>query len=82
VDDIKETRKYWKLKEKSLDNTLWRTGFVRRCDPFVTTVYLNMRCRSLKDLFVKSYLGMAFINPAFEISEVFIISSVVTNTDY
>jgi len=41
-----------------------------------------MRGRSLKGLFVKYYLDMRFINPAVEISEVFIISSIVTNTDY
>jgi hypothetical protein len=70
------------LKEKSLDDTLWRTGFVRLYEPFVTAVYLMVICRSLKGLFVKFYLDMGFINPAVEISEVFIISSVVTNTDY
>jgi hypothetical protein len=24
-DDLNETRRYWKLKEKALDCTLWRT---------------------------------------------------------
>jgi hypothetical protein len=27
VDDLKENRKYWKLKEEALDRTLWRTRF-------------------------------------------------------
>ena len=29
LDDLKEKRKYWKLKEEALDRTLWRTRFVR-----------------------------------------------------
>ena len=27
LDDLKETERYWKLKEKTLDRTLWRTRF-------------------------------------------------------
>jgi len=30
LDDLKEKRGYWKLKEEALDRTLWRTGFGRR----------------------------------------------------
>jgi len=29
LDDLKEKRGYWKLKDEALDRTLWRTGFVR-----------------------------------------------------
>jgi hypothetical protein len=29
LDDLKETRGYWKLKEEALDRTLWRTRFGR-----------------------------------------------------
>jgi hypothetical protein len=29
LDDLKETRGYCKLKEETLDRTLWRTGFGR-----------------------------------------------------
>ena len=29
VDDHKERRGYWKLKEEALDHTLWRTWFGR-----------------------------------------------------
>jgi hypothetical protein len=29
LDDLKEKRIYWKLKEKALDRTLWRTRFGR-----------------------------------------------------
>jgi hypothetical protein len=25
LDDLKETRGYWKLKEEAMDGTLWRT---------------------------------------------------------
>jgi hypothetical protein len=27
LDDLKEKRGYWKLKEEALDRTLWRTRF-------------------------------------------------------
>jgi hypothetical protein len=27
LDDLDETRRYWKLKEEALDRTLWRTRF-------------------------------------------------------
>jgi hypothetical protein len=29
MDDLKEARRYWKLKEKAQDRTLWRTQFGR-----------------------------------------------------
>jgi len=29
VDDLKEKRGYWKLKEEALDRALWRAGFGR-----------------------------------------------------
>jgi len=29
LDDVKETRGYWELKEEALDHTLWRTGVGR-----------------------------------------------------
>jgi hypothetical protein len=35
VDDLKEKRRYWKLKEEALDRTLWRTRFVRGYGPVV-----------------------------------------------
>jgi hypothetical protein len=35
LDDIKEKRIYWKLKEEALDRTLWRTRFGRRYGPVV-----------------------------------------------
>jgi hypothetical protein len=33
LDDLKETRGYWKMKEGALGRTLWRTRFGRRCGP-------------------------------------------------
>jgi hypothetical protein len=29
LDDLKDTRRYWKLKEEAQDRTLWRTQFGR-----------------------------------------------------
>jgi hypothetical protein len=33
LDDLKETRRYWKLKEETQDRTLWRTQFGRGYGP-------------------------------------------------
>jgi hypothetical protein len=54
LDDLKEKRRYLKLKEKALDRSLWRTRFGRGYGPVVrqTTECLNecmhlpMRCRN------------------------------------
>jgi hypothetical protein len=35
LDDLKEKRRCWKLKEEALDRTLWRTRFGRRYGPVV-----------------------------------------------
>jgi hypothetical protein len=35
LDDLKERRRYWKLKEEALDRTVWRTGFGRGYGPVV-----------------------------------------------
>jgi hypothetical protein len=35
LDDLKEKRRYWKLKEEALDRTLWRTRFGRAYGPVV-----------------------------------------------
>jgi hypothetical protein len=35
LDDLKEKRRYWKLKEEALDRTLWRTHFERGYGPGV-----------------------------------------------
>jgi hypothetical protein len=33
LDDLKEARRYWKLKEEAEDRTLWRTQFGRGYGP-------------------------------------------------
>jgi hypothetical protein len=35
LDDLKETRGYWKLKEEALDRILWRTRFGRDYRPVI-----------------------------------------------
>jgi hypothetical protein len=35
LDDLKEKRRYWKLKEKALDRTQWSTRFGRGYGPVV-----------------------------------------------
>jgi hypothetical protein len=35
LDDLKEKRRYWKLKEEALDHTQWRTRFGRGHGPVV-----------------------------------------------
>jgi hypothetical protein len=35
LDDLKETREYWQLKEGELDRTLWRTCLRRGYGPDV-----------------------------------------------
>jgi hypothetical protein len=44
LDDLKEKRRYWKLKEEALDRTLWRTRFGRGYGPVVrqTTEWMNI----------------------------------------
>jgi hypothetical protein len=35
LDDLKEKKRYWKLKEEALDCTLWRTRFGRGYGPVI-----------------------------------------------
>jgi hypothetical protein len=35
LDDFKETREYWKLKEEAQDRTVWSICFGRGCGPYV-----------------------------------------------
>ena len=35
LDCLKKTRGYWKLKQKAVDRTVWRTGFGRGCGPVI-----------------------------------------------
>jgi len=32
LDDLKEKRGYWKLKEEALDRTVWKTGLEEAVD--------------------------------------------------
>jgi hypothetical protein len=43
LDDLKEKRRFWKLKEEALDRTLWRIRFGRGYGPVVrqTTESMN-----------------------------------------
>jgi hypothetical protein len=38
LDDLKEKKRYWKLKEEALDRTLWRTRFGRGYGPVVRQI--------------------------------------------
>jgi hypothetical protein len=38
LDDLKETRGFWKLKEEALDCTLWRPRFGRGCGAVVREI--------------------------------------------
>jgi hypothetical protein len=38
LDYLKEKRRYWKLKEEALDDTLWRTRFGRGYRPVVRQI--------------------------------------------
>jgi len=33
LDDLKEKRGYWKLKQEAIYRTVWGTGFGRGCGP-------------------------------------------------
>jgi hypothetical protein len=35
LEDLKENRRYWKLKEAAFDRTLWKTPFGRGYGPVV-----------------------------------------------
>jgi hypothetical protein len=41
LDDRKEKRRYWKLKEEALDRTLWRTRFGWGYGPVVSDYRMN-----------------------------------------
>ena len=36
LDDLKEMRQYWKLKQEALDQTVWRTHFIRGYWPVIS----------------------------------------------
>ena len=48
-DGLKEMRGYWKLKDKVLVRTLWRTRFGRSCEPIVRQA---AECSMASDIYV------------------------------
>jgi hypothetical protein len=67
LDDLKEKRRHWKLKQEALDRTLWRTLFGRGFEPVVKTDYrMNDRfCRS-------ACMYMLDITSKFRIAAIFV----------
>jgi hypothetical protein len=55
LDDLKEKRRYWKLKEEALDHTLWRTHFGKGYKPVVRqTTEWNEYTRDLSPFLIVS----------------------------
>ena len=44
LDDVKERRGYWKLKEEALDRVLWRTRFGRGYGPIKNESFVKYIC--------------------------------------
>jgi hypothetical protein len=62
LDDLKENRGYWKLKEKALDRTVWRTRFGKGYGPVLrqTTGLMN-DLKNLEHSVVQDYRSKATI---------------------
>ena len=41
LDELKEKKRYWKLKAETLERTFWRTRFGRGCGPVVRHYRMN-----------------------------------------
>jgi hypothetical protein len=50
LDDLKEKKRYWKLKEEALDRTVWRTRFRRGYGPVVRQITELMKYYGQTDL--------------------------------
>jgi hypothetical protein len=50
LDDLKEKRKYWNLKEEALDLTVRRTRFGSGCGPAVRHITPLMTARYCSDI--------------------------------
>jgi hypothetical protein len=72
LDDLKEKRRYLKLKEEALDRTPWRTGFGRGYGPVVrqTTVLMNLSI--LFGYFFSDHSSVFFCSKRREIRGVYI----------
>jgi hypothetical protein len=46
LDDLKEARRYWKLKEEAQDRTPWRTQFGRGYGPVTKKLKKYVKYRS------------------------------------
>ena len=57
LDDLKEKRRYWKLKEESLDRTQWGTRFGRGYGPVVRQTIEWMLCGDLVVFVLHCYTG-------------------------
>jgi hypothetical protein len=67
LDDLKEKRRYWKMKEEALDRTLWRTRFGRGYGPVVrqTTEWMNEWMNG-GNLLPQNKVVMSFHYPMFQ----------------
>jgi hypothetical protein len=55
LDDLKEVRRYWKLKEEAQDRTFWRTQFGRAMDLLQDRLLLDLS-------FVLQLIGTSLLN--------------------
>jgi hypothetical protein len=63
LDDLTETRRYWKLKEEAQGRTLWRTQFGRGYRPVArqTTTWLDCSaCEALKPVTLKTAIRLVY----------------------
>jgi hypothetical protein len=59
LDCLKETRRYWKLKEEARDRTLWRARFGRGYSPVVrqTTEWMNEWMKEWMDEWMDGWMN-------------------------
>jgi hypothetical protein len=55
LDDLKEKRRYWKLKEEALGRTVWRTRFGRGYGPVVRQTAERM------NIYTSIYIYIMFV---------------------
>ena len=56
LDDLKEKRGYWELKEERLERTLWRTRFGRGYGPVVRYATQYLRCLFKTIIYLESLI--------------------------
>ena len=59
LDDLKEKRRHWNLKEEARDRTVWRTCFGRDYNPVATqaTQWMNGHCLNRLSQFIEHCLN-------------------------